>query len=53
MKDNNGTIFSIISMPTVIAERIHPAIEAKIKTLAVPLNKTWPPQIEITEKFIA
>ena len=53
MKDANGTIFSIVSMPAIIAEKIHPAIEAKIKTLSVPQNQAWPPQIEIVEKFIS
>jgi hypothetical protein len=52
MKDPNGTIFSIISMPVPIAEKIHPAIETRIKALAMPYNTTWPPQIGIIEKFV-
>ncbi|MBI5774593.1 MAG: hypothetical protein HZA89_12725 [Verrucomicrobia bacterium] len=42
----------VTAMPQPVAHKIRPVMDARIKVFPVPFNKTWPPQIEIIEKFI-
>jgi hypothetical protein len=42
----------VTQMPQPVANKIRPILDARTKNFPVPFDKTWPPQIEIIEKFI-
>ena len=47
-----GTKVRVTTMSPSFANKIQPAIEARIKNFPIPHNKDFPPQIEIIDKFI-
>ncbi len=48
----DGSKVHVTTMSQLFAQKILPAIEARIKNFPVPHNKDFPPQIEIIQKFI-
>ena len=42
----------VTSMPKPVADKVRPILEARLKALPVPFDKTWPPQIKAIDNFI-